>query len=143
LGYRVTEHFAVEVGHVDFEHAEQPYTVRSGVFYDPAISTVEKIDVTMDYFGIAMGQKVWGKLSVLGLVGYSRFNVNKVSPHSQDFIPFGEGLYTVEAPADGLYIGIGARIELTNRIAARLQWTTCDAADFRIQSPRASLEFRF
>lgn len=143
LGYRVNERFAVEVGHANFEHGEQPYIAIPGVTWAVPISTVEKVDITQNYLGIVVGHEIWRNLSVLGLMGYTRFDVNKVSPHSQNFIPFGEGLYTVEAPADGIYLGIGVRLELTSRILARAQWTTCDAADFRIQSPRASLEFRF
>jgi hypothetical protein len=70
-------------------------------------------------------------------VGYAIFDVERV------FWTPGRERSIEKQTEDGVFVGVGLNYKIREKLQARIQWTTSDAADFRMNTSRLSLEYSF
>lgn len=143
VGFKKSENLAFEFGHARFDDVYKTYALVPGIVTGIALIQFEWIDFERNYLGIALSRKLFDRLSLIGQIGYSRFDVQETwsnSPNRGN----SHGLTFIEnLDADGIYYGLGARLQLPGSISIRWLWTSTDAAIFDLRMSRISLEYSF
>jgi len=143
LGYQHTEQLAFELGRARFDEVHKVYDLIPGIESLFPLIQHEWIDIERMYIGIAISRRLADRLSLIGQIGYSRYDVletwaNDPDPNDSHGLTEYEDL-----SANGVYYGLGARLHLPGNFAIRWLWTTEDAATFTLRMSRMSLEYRF
>ncbi|NNE06702.1 MAG: porin family protein [Xanthomonadales bacterium] len=136
-GYKLAENFALEVGYTKLDTAEKEFERRTDIIPPFPALRDEDLAIESAYLSAVLTSPTRNGFGVFGLIGYSIYDVERTfsAPTRFDHIS--------KFTEDGVFVGIGLTYRFNEKLAARVQWTTTDAAEFRLEESRFAVEYSF
>ncbi len=142
LGFQVSKHVALELGYADFGKVEETYRLNSDIVYIVSPNDTEEVDAKRLSLSTLLSYPANDSLNLFVLLGYAYFDVDRRM--SGGFSPSSGGLSLSSSEHEGgMLYGLGARYQLSDRFALRLQWTDANADDLEAQTFGLSFEVKY
>jgi OOP family OmpA-OmpF porin len=138
-GYRINKYISIEAAYSDFNSVSTTYS-RNNLMSFNVPNDREEVDITKLSLGGVFEWPIFNEFSVIGLVGYSYFELDREL--SGGFSVTSGNLGSSDSD-EGIYYGVGLKYDFNDLLSTRVQWIEDSPKDIEMSSYRLSLEFNF